>query len=434
MSERSPFESAFALHTAGRLGDAEIAYRQLLATNPQHVEAQHYLGVLLHQLGRSQEGVSLIQGALEADGGSAPRYNDLGNIFSHTENLPSAAAAFIASLELNVDDANVWNNLGSVLHRQQDLDNAESAYRNALALDGDHMPAINNLAALLEGRGQDEESSLLWCRAYILQSSADKSPKLLGIAYYRLGRIAEAAECYRKWLSVEPDNAHARHHLAACTGEDVPVRASDGFITALFNGMSESFDEKLTGKLSYRGPEIIAELLGGYAVANGELDILDGGCGTGLCAPVLAPYARHLTGVDLSVGMLTKAKERDLYDELVEAELSSYLLKREDAFDLIVMADTLIYFGDLRALFAATRQALRAGGAFAFTVEEAVETGQQTDYRLIPSGRYSHSSRYLDQMLDAAGFEILRIDAVTLRNEFCKPTQGLGVLARVLPR
>ena len=41
------------------------------------------------------------------------------------------------------------------------------------------------------------------------------------------------------------------------------------------------------------------------------LDILDAGCGTGLCGPLLAPYARRLVGVDLSDGMLKHAREKN---------------------------------------------------------------------------------------------------------------------------
>lgn len=434
MNELNPFDSAFSLHAAGKLADAEIAYRNILEANPRHTEAQHYLGVLLHQRGDTQEGIALILRALEADNGSASRYNDLGNIFVQTGDHANAVAAFRLSVELNDADANVWNNLGSVLHRQQDFAEAEIAYRNAFLCAADFVPVLNNLATLLAETGREEESTLFSCRAFILPPLAGKPPKMLGIAYYRLGRIADAAECYRTWLRAEPENAIARHLLAACTGVDLPARAPDAFVKAVFNDMAVSFGEKLVGKLSYRGPEIIAGLLDGHAAKNKALDVLDGGCGIGLCAPVLAPYARRLTGVDLSFAMLARARECELYNELVEAELSAFLLDRKSAFDLIVMADTLIYFGDLKMIFAAARQALRSGGAFAFTVEAAVESAQQQiDYHLSPSGRYAHSRRYLAQELAVAGFTLLRSDAVILRSEFCRPTQGIGVLARALP-
>lgn len=311
---------------------------------------------------------------------------------------------------------------------------AESAYRTAVDCAADFVPALNNLAALLAETGREEESSLFSCRAFVLPPLAGKQPKMLGIAYYRLGRIAEAAECYRAWLLAEPDNALARQHLAACTGEDVPARAPDGFVTAMFDEMAEDFDRKLVGKLSYRGPEIIAGLLAQHLVARGELTVLDGGCGTGLCAPVLAPYAKHLTGVDLSPGMLAKAGACKQYDELVQAELTAYLLERREAFDLIVMADTLIYFGDLAALFAAVAQALRPAGVFAFTVEAAESGEPSAGYQLSPSGRYGHRHDYLERQIDAAGFAVLSSGRMVLRSEFCSPIQGIAMLARLPPR
>jgi predicted TPR repeat methyltransferase len=433
VNELITFESAYALHVAGSLLDAKNSYSSILTANPQNIEAKHFLGVLLHQQGDSQGGLSLILQALEADANSASRLNDLGNILVQTGDLTNAAIAFESSLGLNEYDTNVWNNLGSVLHRQKHFAEAEIAYRNAVDCNADFVAALNNLASLLAETGRVEESSLLSCRAYILPPLEGKPPKMLGIAYYRLGLIENAAECYREWLRAEPENAVALHHLAACTGKSVPARAPDDYVTTTFDDMAENFDKKLVGMLSYRGPEIIGSLLKECVVADGKLDVLDGGCGTGLCAPVLAPYACHLTGVDLSPGMLNKARERKIYDQLVEAELTGYLLGKKGAFDLIAMADTLIYFGDLTALFAAIGQALRPTGTFAFTVEVVAESvQQQVDFNLSPSGRYGQSRRYILEMLENAGFTPIRINEVVLRNEFCKPTQGIGVLAQVL--
>ena len=59
--------------------------------------------------------------------------------------------------------------------------------------------------------------------------------------------------------------------------------------------------------------------------ASRSLDVLDAGCGTGLCGPLIAPYARRLVGVDLSERMLDQARARNVYDELVRRELTAYL-------------------------------------------------------------------------------------------------------------
>jgi len=194
--------------------------------------------------------------------------------------------------------------------------------------------------------------------------------------------------------------------------------------------MSEHFDQKLVDILGYSGPEIIAGLLNAHLAANAGLNILDGGCGTGLCGTVLKPYAQCLTGVDISPGMLSKAAEKHYYDQLLEMELSTYLCANPHSWELIVMADTLIYFGDLAELFAAVRQALRAGGLFAFTIEAAME--KSISYQLTPSGRFCHQHEYIQQLLEALGFKLLQTDEVTVRMELGKPVNGYGILAQLI--
>ena len=100
------------------------------------------------------------------------------------------------------------------------------------------------------------------------------------------------------------------------------------------------------------------------------LDVLDAGCGTGLCGPLVAPYARRLVGVDLSARMLRQAEERHVYDALHKFELTAYLQDNPGAFDVIVSADTLVYFGPLEQVVVAAAAALRPGGRLVFTVEE----------------------------------------------------------------
>lgn len=52
---------------------------------------------------------------------------------------------------------------------------------------------------------------------------------------------------------------------------------------------------------------------------------MDLGCGTGLMGPLLRQHVEHLAGVDLSQGMIDKARERGCYDELAVGELAAHL-------------------------------------------------------------------------------------------------------------
>ena len=159
-----------------------------------------------------------------------------------------------------------------------------------------------------------------------------------------------------------------------------------------------------------------------------RLDVLDAGCGTGLCGALVAPFARRLVGVDLSEGMLWHAKDKNVYHELVKSELGEYLRGSSEAFDLIVSADTLVYFGDLKGIVAAFAAALRPNGLLVFTLEHAVEDSADVDYRLELHGRYSHVRAYLEQLLTFLGLQAKIVQA-ELRMEAGAPVSGLVIRA-----
>src|SRR4030095_14657345 len=165
-----------------------------------------------------------------------------------------------------------------------------------------------------------------------------------GSALYGWGRIDEAADVYRKWLSLEPDNPLTRHLLSACTGQEVPARASDDCVRNIFEGFADTFDQILEG-LQYRAPALVAQAAAeAVGAPEARLDILDAGCGTGLCGEHFKPFARRLVGVDLSLEMLKRAGVRKLYDDLLMGELTAFVGAAPAAWDLIVSAAQPGYF------------------------------------------------------------------------------------------
>jgi predicted TPR repeat methyltransferase len=261
-----------------------------------------------------------------------------------------------------------------------------------------------------------------------LRPKHPEARRLLAIAHHTLGEIDTAIEVFDEWLREEPDDPIALHMLAACSGRDVPARASDAFIETTFDSFAASFDSKLAS-LAYRAPALVAEMLAHAGVeASRSLDVLDAGCGTGLCGPLVAPYARRLVGVDLSEAMLARARARIVYDELAKGELTGYLQESRRSFDVIVSADTLVYFGSLEAVAVAAANALRPGGVLVFTVEELSEAEDDEGYVLSPNGRYRHSSRYLERVLAGAGLQT-EIAPAELRLEAGEPVAGLVVRA-----
>ena len=148
-------------------------------------------------------------------------------------------------------------------------------------------------------------------------------------------------------------------------------------------------------------------------------------------ARLVAPFARRLVGVDMSEGMLAHAKDKNVYDALVQAELTEYLRDNSETFDLIVSSDTLVYFGDLKGIIAAFARALRPNGLVVFTLEHAVGDSDGIDYRLELHGRYSHAQAYVEQLLNSSGLQS-KIIRAELRMEAGVPVNGLVIVRRSL--
>ena len=403
-------------------------YRQILEAVPDYPDAVHYSGVLAHQEGRSDEAVALIRRSLELEPDRADWHSNLGIVLRDRLELDEAIAACRRAIALDPNHANAHNNLGVLLRAQGHAVEAEAAYRAAIRVSPEHSDAWTNLGILLTGQKRTREAAVCFFKVITLTPKHPEARRLLALAHCALGEVDEAVAIFEEWLKEEPDHPIARHMIAACSGREVPARASDAFIEMTFDSFAGSFDAKLA-KLFYRAPDLVAAMLADSVAGSSKcLDVLDAGCGTGLCGPLVAPYARRLVGVDLSARMLDRARTRNVYDELLKRELTAYLRESPATFDVIVSADTLVYFGPLEEVVAASANALRPGGRLVFTVEELSGASSDVGYAISTHGRYAHTRDYLERVLSGAN---LRPEVVPaeLRLEAGEPVKGLVVLA-----
>ncbi len=431
MSAGKALEVAVWLHREGRIEEAESVYRVVLSLDPYDADAMHYLGVLRHQMGDAAAAEELIRASLTNAPDNAAAWNNLGNVLRASGDRDGALAAYGRSAELDPAGGAALNNLGVVLNESGRFDEAREAYVRALAIEPGRSETHRNLGHALERLGRIDEAVDAYAAATALKPEG-ASYRNLSYSLHRLGKTERAVEVVREWLARDPDDPVALHHLAAFSGENVPARAPDRFVLEVFDRFAETFDAKLRS-LEYRVPELVGRVVAReMGEPRGDLCVLDAGCGTGLCGPLLRPFAARLVGVDLSSGMLARARARGGYDELVAAELTGFLEGTRDAYDLIVFADTLVYFGDLRAVARAVAGALRRGGVLVFTVEDARDAAPEAGYRLNPHGRYSHSEAYLRRVFGSEGLAVGSIEGAVLRQEAGAPVAGLLVAARKL--
>lgn len=417
---------ALVLQQSEQWAAAADIYGRILEVAPDHAGALHFSGVLAHQQARGDQAVALIERSLQLEPGRADWHSNLGIVLQDRLKLDEAIVAYRRAIALDRDHANAHNNLGVVLRAKGNVLEAEAEYRVAIGIDPEHSDAYNNLGVLLNAQKRSHEAAVCFSKVITLRPKHPEARRLLALAHCTLGEVDKAVGVFEEWLAEEPGNPIAQHMLAACSGRDVPARASDAFVETTFDSFAASFDSKLA-QLGYRAPELIAEMLRqSNRDASRSLDVVDAGCGTGLCGPLVSPYARRLIGVDLSERMIALARERDVYDELVKSELTVYLRGFNAAFDLIVSADTLVYFGSLDDIVTVCANAVRPGGGLIFTVEEFIGGEADAGYALSPNGRYRHSREYVERVLASASLQSEIVQA-ELRLEAGDPVPGLVV-------
>ncbi len=209
-------QQATALHQAGRLAEAQSLYRQILASNPNHPDALHLLGVLAHQTGQPVPAETLIRRALTLQPQAAAYHNSLGHVLRALNRPADAEAAYRTALRLQPNTPDFHHHIGLAQKDQGRTADAETAFRHAIRLRRDFVPARIDLANLLieTGRAQEAEA----CLRAALRTAPDNSIALnaLGLALTALDKHHDALAEFDKALRLAPNYANAAANRAAC--------------------------------------------------------------------------------------------------------------------------------------------------------------------------------------------------------------------------
>ena len=149
--------SAVIAHQRGDTSAAEAIYREVLAIEPDHTAAQHYLGVLEYQRRDLAAALPRLEGSVRDDPGEPEYHNNLGLAYAAADREHDAIDRYRATIALKPDHPVAWNNLGLALQSINDLTGATDAFRRAIALKPDFAHAHWNLALVLLLAGRFDE-------------------------------------------------------------------------------------------------------------------------------------------------------------------------------------------------------------------------------------------------------------------------------------
>lgn len=418
---------------AGMRGDAsgaESGFRKALVLNPDFLQAQFNLGIALRDQGRLDEACAELEAVVAKQPQHADAFNALGYVYTRLERHDDAERCFRAALARNPVFPDALTNLGNVLASRKCWAEAVGYHRRALAVAPAHGGAAINLGSALVVLGRFAEAAAAFRQAIAANPANAEAHVQLGTTLNQSGKRQEAERAFREALRISPEHSEAQYFLAALGAGERPHTAPPEYVSRLFDGYAETFDAELVGKLLYRTPEALLGAVQAALAERWDLDVLDLGCGTGLCGVLFKPLSRTLAGVDLSSKMVAKAHARAIYDELEIGELTEALRKREESLDVVLAADVFIYVGELDSVFQAAARALRPTGVLAFSVETTnAEEGEGCVLR--STGRYAHAQAYVTQLSQRYGFVPVSVEDLCIRLEDDQPIIGaIHVLRR----
>jgi predicted TPR repeat methyltransferase/Flp pilus assembly protein TadD len=365
--------------------------------------------------------------------------------------------------------------LGMTHEELKNYRKAADSYAYAASLDEYHWASYANLGAILQDHLKESAEALaVYNKALDILTQRTTEPTdppeypelVLSQLHYRIGlaiTYAEKQKCVRQdnqdevpckemaansfklAIELDPNNEEARHMLASVTADATFTRASNTYVTKLFEDYAGNFEHSLVQELGYDGFQRLRKAfdkaLEGEGISSFKI-VVDAGCGTGLVGEQFRNVSDYLVGVDLSPSILEEAQRTrpGLYDEVIVGDVTE-VFRAKAPLSMIIAADSYIYFGDLVPLFESMEQSVAESGILAFTLEDAPDDMQEQlssigawRWQLQPSGRFAHNKDYIKQVGSSHSFETIYYESMRgFRHEVGVPVNGHIFIMRKMP-
>ena len=206
-------DAALAHHQAGRLTEAEQAYRAILAQQPKQMDALHLLGVVCLQRGDFSNAITLIESAIRIGGPLRDFLYNLGNALRGVRRDAEAVAAYSKILETAPDDVDALNNLGLACRGAGRMAEALSCFERARGLAPHDPDLLGNLGLVLADMNRGEEAITFYRQALQLNPALPEVLNNLGSSLQNAGDTEGAIAAYRQALHFRPDYPEAHSNL-----------------------------------------------------------------------------------------------------------------------------------------------------------------------------------------------------------------------------
>lgn len=244
---QSNLTEAIAFHERGQFSQAKAICEQIVATEPNHAEALHLLGVIAYQTNDLQAAVTLISCAIEVNPVNSVFYSNRGNALQLLNQLEAAIENYDQAIAINPNFSEAYFNRGNALQALMQFEAAVESYESAIHIRPNFAEAYGNCGNALQALNQLEEAVKKYNRAVAIKPTLSDTYLNCGLALQALGQLDKSIESYNHAIAIKPNFAeayfnrgnalHALKELdAAIESYEYAINLQPDYVEAYMNG------------------------------------------------------------------------------------------------------------------------------------------------------------------------------------------------------
>ena len=194
------FQAAESQVAIGKISDAALTYRRVLALQPDHAGALQGLGLLLLKQAQYEPATTLLQKAITADPKAWRSMNGLATMADLRRDYASARDYYARALAIQPDSPVLLNNLGYSRYLAGALDDARGYFERAIAIDPQYEQGWRNLGLVMARKGQLREA----VRAFSQTMPEAEAAYTTGYVCMLDNRLSDAQNMFQRAIDLSP--------------------------------------------------------------------------------------------------------------------------------------------------------------------------------------------------------------------------------------
>ena len=259
---------ATRLHQLGSLNEAEAAYRDILAGNPDDPDALHQLGLLIAGSRSTQDGAAMMARAVDLRPGFAEAEFNLGTILHQEGQIAAAIEHYQAALAARPGFEEAVFNLATAQLDIGQYAAAEVSFATVLEAKPQHAKALNGLGVALQEQGRVDDAEMAFRRARDADPHEIDAYTNLGNLYYDRGEPEAARKTYSAARRLRPSDAMRIKEATVLPA----IMGSHDEVVAVREAFDRDLEALIDGPLSVDDPYSDIGMTGFYLAYHGVND------------------------------------------------------------------------------------------------------------------------------------------------------------------